>query len=181
MVEYFRGLRDMKIAQWLGENSYGPAMDVLGARNMSVAWVVESDELRGDDVVLDRYTKLVSVTVSIEQAAVELPVIDMLMGGTIISGSGYEDFALGEDDEVPYVAIAGRVVGSGTAGDIHIFIPKAKLSGNLQLQAQLDTYMLPQAEFQGVHEGDVNGMLRLRKFNAATALEIPLRTTTGGL
>lgn len=178
---YHRGLRDLKIATWVAENSYGTAYDVLGARNMSITWVSESDELRGDDVVLDRYTKLVSVTVQIEQASVDLAVVDMLLGGTLVSNGDYEDFRIGEADEVPFVALAGRVVGSGGLADLHIFVPKAKLSGNLELSAQLDTYMLPQAEFQGVHEGEVNGMLRLRKFTTATALEIPLRTTTGGL
>lgn len=178
---FHRGLRDIKIAAWAAENSYGTAYDVLGARNMSVEWVVETDELRGDDVVLDRYTKPVSVTVRIEQAAVDLEVVDMLMGGTLVSGALYEDFFVGEDDEVPYVAVAGRVVGSGGTSDLHIFVPKCKLAGNLQLQAQLDTYMLPNAEFQGVNEGTINGMFRLRKFTAATALEIPLRTTTGSL
>ncbi len=177
---YHRGIRDMRIAAWTAENSYGTAYDILGARNMSVTWVVESDELRGDDVVLDRYTKLVSVTVNIEQASVDLEAVDMLLGGTLVSNASYEDLIINEDDEVPYVAIAGRVVGSGGLADLHIFVPKAKLSGNLELAAQLDTYMIPGAEFQGVNEGATNGMLRLRKFTAATALEIPLRTTTGG-
>lgn len=178
---FHRGIRDLKVASWTSENSYGTAYDIHGARNMSVEWVVETDELRGDDVVLDRYTKLVSVTVNIEQAAVDLEVVDMLMGGTLVSGAAYEDFFIAEDDEVPYVALAGRVVASGGSDDLHIFVPKAKLAGNLQLQAQVDTYMLPSAEFQGVNEGTINGMLRLRKFTALTALEIPLRTSTGGL
>lgn len=178
---FHRGIRDMKIAAWTAENTYGTAYDLLGARNMSVEWVVETDELRGDDVVLDRYTKPVSVTVRIEQASVDLEAVDMLMGGTLVSGAAYEDFFVGEDDEVPYVAVAGRIVGSGGSNDLHIFVPKCKLAGNLQLQAQVDTYMLPGAEFQGVNEGATNGMFRLRKFTALTALEIPLRTTTGGL
>jgi hypothetical protein len=177
---FHRGIRDMKIALWTAENSYGTDYDILGARNMSVTWVVESDELRGDDVVLDRYTKLVSVTVTIEMASVDLEVADMLLGGTLVSNGDYEDFMVAESDEVPYVALAGRVVGSGGTADLHVFIPKAKLSGDLALTAQLDTYMLPGATFQGVNEGATNGMLRLRKFDAVTALEIPLRTTTGG-
>lgn len=179
MAKYFRGIRDMKIAAWVAENSYGAFTDVLGARNMSISWNTESDELMGDDIVLDRFTRLVSVTVNIEQAAVDLAIIDMLMGGTLVSGAAYEDFMLAEADEVPYVAIAGRVVGSGAAGDLHIFIPKAKLSSPLQLTAQLSTYILPSAEFQGVNEGAINGMMRLRKFSAPTALEIPLKTATG--
>lgn len=178
---FHRGIRDLKIATWTAENSYGTAYDILGARNMSVTWVVETDELRGDDVVLDRFTKLVSVTVNVEQASVDLEAADMLLGGTLVSNASYEDLSIAESDEVPYIAIAGRVVGSGGTNDLHIFIPKCKLAGNLTLAAQLDTYMIPQAEFQGVHEGAVNGMMRLRKFATATALEIPLRTSTGGL
>lgn len=177
---FHRGIRKMLIAPWVAEDSYGTAYQMLGARNMSIEWVVETDQLIGDDVVLDRYTKLVSVTVRVEQAAVDLAIADYFLGGTLISNANYEDFVIGESDEVPYIAIAGRVVGSGGGTDLHMFVPKAKLAGNLALAAQQGAYMLPSAEFQGVNEGDINGMLRLRKFLALTELEIPLRTTTGG-
>ena len=50
---FHRGLRDLKIATWNSENSYGSAYDILGARNMSVTWVVETDELRGDEHPMD--------------------------------------------------------------------------------------------------------------------------------
>ncbi len=176
---FHRGLRDLRISSWTSENSYGTAYDVLGAREMTVEWVMTSDMLEGDDVVLDRYSKVTSVTLRLSQASVDLNVLDLLMGGTLVSNASYEDFFIGETDEVPYVAIAGRVVGSGGGSDLHLFIPKAKLSGNLQYQAQLNQYLIPGAEFQGVHEGDINGMMRVRKFTALTGLEIPLRTSTG--
>lgn len=175
-----RGIRDLKIATWNAENSYGTAYDILGARAASLEWVVETDELRGDDVVLDRYTKMVSVTVTLEQASVDLEVVDMLLGGTLVNNAQYYDLMIDEDDETPYVALAGRVVSSGGTSDFHFFVPKAKISGNLALSAQVDTYMLPGATLQGVNEGATNGMLRLRHFTALTQLEIPLRTTTGG-
>jgi hypothetical protein len=178
---YHRGIRDIKISQWLAADSYGTAHDVLGARSASLEWVVETDELRGDDVVLDRFSKLVSVNITMEQASVDLEVVDMLLGGTLVNNAAYYDLMISESDEVPYVAIAGRIVGSGGTADLHFFAPKCKLSGNLALAAALDTYMLPGATFQGVNEGAANGMLRLRHFTALTALEIPLRTTTGGL
>lgn len=178
---FHRGLRDLKIAAWNSANSYGTAYDVLGSREMTAEWVVQSDQLEGDDVVLDRYSKITSVTLRLAHASVDLDVLDLLMGGTLVSNASYEDFIIGETDEVPYVAIAGRVVGSGGGSDLHMFIPKAKLSGNLQYQAQLNQYLIPAAEFQGVHEGAANGIMRLRKFTALTALEIPLRTSTGGL
>ena len=176
---FHRGLRDLKISAWSAENSYGTAYDVLGAREMTVEWVVQTDQLEGDDLVLDRYTKVTSVNLRLSHAAVDLNVLDLLMGGTLVSNASYEDFIIGETDEVPYVAIAGRIGGSGGGSDLHLFIPKAKLSGNLQYQAQLNNYLIPAAEFQGVHEGTQNGMMRVRKFTALTGLEIPLRTTTG--
>lgn len=176
---YHRGIRDMVIAPWLGENNYGSFEDVKGARNMSVEWVVETDEAIGDDEVLDRYSKITAVTVRMEQAAVDLTIIDHILGGTLVSDAQYEDFMIGETEEVPYVALAGRVVGSGGLADLHLFVPKAKMSGNLALAAEQGTYMFPSAEFQGVSEGTINGMMRMRKFLGLTGLEIPLRTTIG--
>lgn len=177
---FHRGIRDLKIAAWNSENSFGTAYDVLGARNMSVTWVVSSEDLEGDDTVLDTFTKIQSVTVQIEQAAVDLAIAEYILGGTLVSNADYEDIFIAEDDEVPYVALAGRIVGSDAAHDLHILVPKAKLAGNLTQTAQLNQYMLPQAEFRGVNEGAINGMMRERKFSALTALEIPLRTSTGG-
>jgi hypothetical protein len=169
----------MVIATWIAENSYGTFYDVKGARNMSVEWVVETDQAIGDDEVLDRYTKITAVTVRMEQAAVDLSIVDYILGGTLVYNADYEDFMIGENDDVPYVALAGRIVGSGGTSDLHLFVPKAKMSGNLALAAQQGAYMFPSAEFQGVGEGSINGMMRMRKFTALTGLEIPLRTTTG--
>lgn len=177
---FHRGLRDLKLAAWNSENSYGTAYDVLGAREMSVSWTVETDELRGDDEVLARHAKVIAVQLNLAHASVDLQALNLMMGGTLVSNASYEDFSIGETDEVPYVAIAGRVVGSSPGADLHMFVPKAKLAGNLQYQAQLDQFLIPSAEFQGVSEGTINRMMRLRKYTALTNLEIPLRTTTGG-
>lgn len=176
---YHRGLRDLKMAAWTAENTFGTAYDVLGAREASLAWTVETDELRGDDAVLDRYTKIISVNLTLSNAAVDLELLALLMGGTLVSNPDYEDFMIAETDEVPFVAIAGRVVGSGGNGDLHFLLPKAKMAGDLNYAAQLDTYLIPSASFQGVYEGAVNGFMRLRNYTALTGLEIPLRTTTG--
>ena len=180
---FHRGIRDIKIAAWNGVGSYGTAMDVLGAREMSVEFVMETDELRGDDVVLDRFSKLVSANFRLSNAAVDLSLLDVLMGGTLVSNANYEDFMITQNDEVPFVAVAGRVVGSGGNGDLQFFAPKCKIAGNLQYSAQLDQYLIPQVQMQAVYEGPstTHGIVRLRNFTAATALEIPLRTSTGGL
>lgn len=168
----------MVVAPWTASATYGTDYPIRGARNLSLELTVETDELRGDDVVLDRNTKIIAVNATIEIATIDLELFDILAGGALVNNASYYDWSIGEDDEVPYVGIAGRVVGSTADADLHIFIAKAKMSGNLAIGAQLDTYMIPSATFQGV---DDNGVIaRLRNFTAATALEIPLRTTTGG-
>jgi hypothetical protein len=174
---YYRGIRDGKISLWLAENSYGTAVDLGGIRNFSITTVVSTDQLKGDDRVLDRYSRLESVTVSFEQAEVNQTVLNMLMGGTLVSNATYEDVKIGEAD-APYVALAGKVVASN-GNELHLFVPKCRLMSNLTLQAQVDTYMIPSAEFEGVYEGTINEMFRRRKFLVTTALEIPLRTTAG--
>lgn len=173
-----RGIRKMLIAPWTSTGVYGTEHEIRGARNMSLSLVVETDELRGDDVVLDQYSKIIAVDVNIEVATIDLQLFDAIMGGTLVFNGDYYNWDFGGNDDPAYVGIAGRVVGSTPDADLHIFIKKARLSGNLALAAQVDTYMLPSATFRGVD--DEGSMYNLRNFTAATALEIPLRTTTGG-
>lgn len=175
----YRGLRDMKIAAWNGENDYGTAYDIFGARDMSLELVVESDQLEGDDVVIDRYTKIVAVNFRFANAVVDPELLGILTGGASSSNADYEDVMIGENASVPYVAMAGRVVGSDAKHDWHVFVPKAKLAGNLQYQAQYGQYTIPQAEFQGVNEGATNGLVRFRIFTDLTELTIPLATSAG--
>lgn len=177
---FHRGLRQLKVAPWVATNSYGAVHTVLGAQNMGLTIVYETDEARGDDSVLDRYSKVISVTVTMQEATVDLSLWSILTGATLLSNSDYYDVMHDEDDETPYVALAGRVVGSGGNGDLHVFVPKAKISNSPQFNATQDAYVFPSYEFQGVKEGAVNGMYRFRNFTAPTALDIPLRTATGG-
>jgi len=174
LLSYNRGVKGLGMAVWKGENNYDPMYPITGARTANLSWVVESDELRGDDVVLDRYTTMVSATLSIANATIDLNIFDMWLGGTLVSNANYYDLKVADTDVVPYICIVGHIVGSGGAGDLHFMLPKAKLSGNLQLNAQVDTYLVPQADFQGVQEGPINGMLRLRHYNVFHPLAIPL-------
>lgn len=174
-----RGIRDLAIATWSSENSWGTAYDLYGARNATLTLQVETDQLEGDDVVLDRYTRIVSAQISIEQAAVDLEAVDMFVGGTLVSNASYEDLVITESDSVPYLGIAGKIVASSGVVEQHFLAAKCRMSGDLTLQAQVNNYMLPNAQFQAVNEGSTNGIIRFRKFTAATDVEIPLRTTTG--
>jgi len=175
---FHRGVADLKFAAWNSENSYGTAYDVLGVREFTLELELESDQLEGDDVVLDRFSKIISASFGFEQAAVDLEVLDMITGGTLVSNASYEDIMV-DEASMPYIAVAVKVDASDAGKDLHIFLPKCKMSENLSLQASYGEYLLPSASFQAVKEGSTNGIMRARKFSATTALEIPLRTSTG--
>jgi hypothetical protein len=177
---FHRGIRSLVIAEWQAENTYGAPYRILGARRASLRWEIETDTLRGDDRDLDVFSEPSAVTISWEQASVDLDVVALLMGATLVYNADYEDLMIGEADAPQYIAISGRIVGSGGANDLHFFVPKAKISSALEFTAQLDTYMLPATELRGVHEGPINSMLRWRKFTAPTQTDIPMRTATGG-
>lgn len=178
-MSYYRGVRSGVITLWLDVNSYGTDLPVTGIRNFTIATNPTTDSLKGDDHTLDRYFRIDSVTVTWEQADVSFEVAEMLLGGTLVSNGEYQDHVVGEDD-APYVAIAGKQVASD-GSEIHLFVPKAKPSGPVTLSAQIDQYSIPSVQFEGIYEGAVNQIFRRRKFFLPTAVEIPLRTTHGGL
>jgi hypothetical protein len=175
-----RGIKDIKIAAWgPTENNWGTAYDIYAGRGANLQWVVSTDTLRGDDVDVDVFTNLASATLTIQNGSIDLTVFNMLLGGVLTSTAAYYDFYIQSAVDVPYVGIAGRVSGSG-GKDIHFLLPKCKLASNLQLNAQVDNYLIPQWDVHGVNEGLINGMLRVRQFSVPTALSIPLATTGGG-
>src|SRR4029077_2432391 len=127
------------------ENTWGTAYDVVAARGANLQWVVETDELRGDDVVVDRFTSLVSATITINEASIDMTTFNMILGGILTSTAAYYDFYVSSAVATPYIGIAGRISGSG-GRDVHFLMPKATLSGNLQLNAQVDNYVIPQMD-----------------------------------
>lgn len=173
-----RGVRKMIIAPWTSAAVYGTAYQILGARQANLSWVVSSDKARGDDVDLDTFTKITAVSLSIAQASVDMTVANMILGGTLVSNSTYYDLTIGDSNDPPYFAIAYEVYGSNNAGDMHVFIPKAKLSSTPTFNAQVDAYLFPQMQFEGVYEGTANNMMRIRHFTGVgSALSIPLAAT----
>lgn len=172
---YHYGLRDLKIASWTAANSYGTAVDIDAARSLTVTLQVQADVLQGDDVHKDRFAKTMGIQARLEYGSVNQQVLSILTGGTLVSNATYEDLLLA-DDSPAYFAIAGRVIGSNS-GDLHIFLPKCKIAGEIAYQAQQNSYLIPSLQIEGVYEGTVNGFGRLRKFVAQTALAIPLATS----
>lgn len=180
MQTFHRGVLDGKVARWTSENTFDTVYDIKGIRNATINLVLDTDELGGDDAILDTFAVIESATIAFEQAAVDLEVMNILLGGDFTSTAAYEDWVFGKptSSNVPYVAFAFKVT-SSTGPELHVMLPKCKFDGNLQFQAQYKQYMLPGGSLKAVQEGTINGVGRARKFVSVADLEIPLRTTVG--
>lgn len=177
MPQYRYGLRDVKIAPWTAENSYGTAVDVDAVQALTVTFVTQTAVLEGDDIDKDTFAKIKSIEATLRNGDVSLEVLDILTGGTLYEGVGYDDMKIHQDDTIGYFAIVGRVVGT-SSGATMLFIPKAKIFGNLSYQAQQNNYLIPEATIKGVHEGDINGMARIRHYDVDRQVAIPLPTAS---
>ncbi len=172
IVSYHFGVRDAKMAAWTAAETYGAAFDVGGIREFTLNLTLQTGQAEGDDVVLDRFSKIISLNARLSYVSVDQVILSLLTGATLSSGASYERVLFGQADNVPYFAIAARIMGSNTA-DMHIFIPKCKISGNLQYQAQYGNYLIPQVDIEGVWEGATNGFGYIDKYAAATELVLP--------
>lgn len=167
------GLRDVKVAQWLAENSYGTAVDFGAAQLFQVAIVGVDAELPGDDVIIDTHRVATSVNVTVRGGDISMDVLALLTGETADSSGAQIDMVFGQS-AYPYFAICGKVEGTGDGGDTHMFVPKCKLQGDLTIKFEYGNYLVPELTAKGVWEGDTNGYVRARQYAASTAISIPL-------
>lgn len=133
------GLADAKISPLTADTAatltYGTAYDVPGIQSISFNPDFLDKELRGDDMILDQYTKLESISGTVKHAKVSFSVLDTIMGGTVSdSGSTPNEkrtYELLGTDTLGYWKIEGQVAykgGESTGGDFHITFHKAKIT-----------------------------------------------------
>jgi hypothetical protein len=170
-----RGVRDAKEAIWQSTGTYGTVRDISAIRQANMELELDTDQQEGDDEIIDRYSRVIGATISLQQARVDLQVASDFSGGTFETGADYDEFLLDGENDPNFVGLAFKVVASD-GKEAHYFFPKCKLSGNLSLEAGYGAYTVPSAEFQAIKDGAAGTML-WRIFDSATALDIPLATT----
>lgn len=141
------GINDLKICMiaedtntgGAGEGDYRLAstggsadiIDVKGIQTLALTPTFIEKDLRGDEVVLDRYTKLDSINWSFTNAIMSLDALQLLLGGqTVASGTGTDEsqtFTLRGLDLPKYFYLEAQSLYSD-AGDVHVVLYKCKAS-----------------------------------------------------
>lgn len=151
------GLRDVKVAAMTGDATYSALVDLPASRTLSFAESEDTEELRGDDVVIANHGLGKQVTWSLEGGGISLDVYKVLMGGTI-SASGTtpnekETLAMLGTDARPYFKIEGQIV-NDNGGDLHCVIYRAKVDGDVGGEFTEGGFYLTSADGIGIPRVD---------------------------
>ncbi len=127
------GINDAKISKLTLDDAtsltYGTAVDVPGIRSLKITPNFIEKELRGDEAVLDTYTKLDSIEWSFENAILSLDALAILLGGTVtaagVTPNQTQTYTLTKDDVPAYFKLEAKADYT-SAGDVHVVLYKCK-------------------------------------------------------
>ena len=184
------GLADVKIAQMLtdpvgGIATYGPSWDVPGGQSISFTPDFLEKELRGDNKVLDQYSKVQSISGSCKHAKISLALQAIFMGGTI-SDSGVtpnekRTLTVLGSDKPSYFRMEGLVDyrgGEALGGDFHIVLTKVKIV-KFQTEFQSEDYATVSFDFKGIPRDADDVLYTMEENETLTPLTAGVADTTG--
>jgi len=169
---YIFGVDDLKVATWNSAENYGTATDVDAVSLMSVTLNTVSGILEGDDMIKDAHAKIISATVRVRLAFSSLTVYSILTG-TDVTDSATVDRLPFDTENLPYFALAGRMLPTEGSGDIHFFLPKVKLMEGFEIAAEYGRYATPELSMTAVREGTTYKLFNIYEHATAQAVTIP--------
>jgi hypothetical protein len=130
-------LTDVKISPLTSDADppvYGTSVDVPGIQTLEVTPKLVSKELRGDDKVLDVYSRVETIEWKWSCAKLPLDVLDILLGGAVTASGTTPNqkqiYSLTGADRPGWFKLEGQVayVDDGL-GDVHVVLYKCKCTG----------------------------------------------------
>lgn len=129
------GVDDAKISAIAVDDSsaltYDAAIDVPGITSIKLIPNFVEKELRGDESILDQYSKLESIDWSFENSIMSLDVLAILIGGTVtangVTPNQSQTYKLNKADKPKYFKLEGKSDYTDM-GDAHVVLYKCKAS-----------------------------------------------------
>ena len=139
------GINDLKVIRIQNDNDNGfdvasltgsaiGVVDIKGVQSLALTPKFVEKDLRGDEVVLDRYSKLDSIDFSFSNAYLSLDALAVLFGGTIADvvagGSGTTEtqtYTMTGANVPGYFVLEAQTLYSD-AGDVHVRLFKCKIN-----------------------------------------------------
>lgn len=131
-------LEDVKVSPLVSdtgtEPQYDAAVDIPGVTKLGISPKIENKKLQGDSKLLDIYSKVTEIELSLEFAKLSLDAMKVLVGGDVVESGTSPDlvatYSLTPDlATAPYFKLEGRwTYADEGAGDAHVVFYKCKVS-----------------------------------------------------
>lgn len=171
------GLNDVKVAAWNATDDYGTEVDVMSAQALNTVMRVVSAELTGDDQITATASRAVGAQITMRMGGVSLGALEVMTGSTPASSlstpNQVKNLRIVGGQRMPYFGIVGKALAEEGDGDFLVFIPKAKIMGDVNLvQLEYGTFAIPEMTVMAV--GDESyGAVNLVERETAAAVTIP--------
>jgi hypothetical protein len=132
--------------------TYGTALDIPGIQAISMSPSYIEKDLKGDEKILDYYTKLESIEWSFSNAKIALDVLEELLGATLTESgttpNGTQTLSLKGADIPGYFKLEGQVKYTD-AGDLHLVLYKCKCN-KLDIEVKNEEYAVVSASGKAI-------------------------------
>jgi len=146
------GIRDVKLTPMNASETLGTAVDLPAARTLSFSETVESEELRGDDIVQASHENGPVIEWDLEEGGISLAAYAVMAGGTVTSSgttpNQVRTYSKLGTDARGYFKAEGQAI-SDSGGDLHGIIYKAKADGNLEGSMEEGSFWITAASGKG--------------------------------
>lgn len=170
------GLADVKIAPWTSTGVYGTAVDVPNAQLMGNTLKILSAQLEGDDAIQAVASRAIGGEVRIRFGAISIEALEVLLGQTAVpSGTPETQQALtiSGGDNMPYFGICGKALAEEGGGDLHVFVPKCKITTDVTLaQLEYGKFAVPELTVYAANDATY-GVIGLVPHKTAADVAIP--------
>jgi hypothetical protein len=175
---YTFGIEDCMIGTWDGDGTYTGSVDVPGIKTARIQIETSNARQEGDDKIVAVASKAVAATVTIINGRFSYEVVNILTGQPITSSASYKKVGF-TNRRTPYVGLIWRVDEAEGAGDMHIFVPKAKLMEGVQFEFSYGAFTTPELTMTAlldsniVDTGGYSYLFYALQHSAVTALALP--------
>jgi hypothetical protein len=171
------GLYDCKLAERLATNSYGTAVDVPSIQMMNVELEMQTGRVEGDDRRTALASRVIGGKARMRFVSVNFSILEVIFGITLTdSGTTPNQGQMLEipaGDRLPYLGICGKALAEEGDGDLHVFIPMAKIMSNITI-ANLEFGQFATTEFEAEFISDATfSAMELIEHETAENVAIP--------
>lgn len=167
---YSFGCREMVISEYFEDPSQAVWQECYGIQNISISPEMVSEELLGNDTVMEMVSLAKSFTFEIEQGKISLPCYAVMTGGayTPTSTGVNPSLIIPQSNFNPYFMIKFQALDTN-GGSIVIQMNKVQLTSILELSFAQEGFMTVSASGAGIADSQGN-LLTFTDISPATLL-----------